>query len=150
MADLRNTRLSSYFRTRLLNGFGMADWDGALIRIYSDNGGAAPQPATPETAVGSAVLLVTPSFGTPAFAAASAVAGVISTTNITQATIGVSGIAKWGRILIASAAQVLMDFEIGAVGDANTDNLELPTTTLTQGVDLDLSSFTFTLPMQGL
>lgn len=143
MADLRNTRLSVYLRTRLLNAIGLADFDGAKIDVMS--GG---QPATPETAITSQVTLATMTMGTPAFGAA--VAGVATANAITGAAAAATGTATWLRIWNAARTQVLLDAEVGASTDANTDNLELPTVSINSGVTVGASSMTLTLPMQGL
>src|SRR5206468_10642027 len=65
--------------------------NGGTIRIYT-----APQPATADTAVTTQTLLASPTFGTPAFAAA--VAG-ISTANAitTEPSASASGVAAWPR-----------------------------------------------------
>ena len=145
MADLRNTRFSVYFRNRLLNAIGLADFDGGLIDIMS-----LAQPATPETAITTQVLLATLTLGTPAFPVGGAAGGVATANAITNGVAGNNGTATWARIWKAGRTQVLMDVSVGASGDANTDNFELPTTTIVAGVSQGASSFTITLPMQGL
>lgn len=145
MADLRNTRLSSYLRTRLLNAQGLVDFNGALIDVMS-----GAQPATPETAIGAQVLLVTMTMNAVGFPVGGAAAGVATANAITAGVAVATGVAAWIRIWNAARTQVLLDAEVGASTDANTDNLELPSTAISSGVSVGTSSMTLTLPMQGL
>lgn len=145
MADLRNTRLSIYLRNRLLNGFGLADFNGATIKFYT-----TAQPATPETALGAQTLLVTDTMANPAFPAAAAAGGVATANAIVSGVAAATGTPTWARITDSGGTNVLCDCEVGASSDANTDNIELPAVSITAGVTVGLSSFTITLPMQGL
>src|SRR5439155_785437 len=67
--------------------------NGGTIRIYT-----APQPATADTAITTQTLLASPTFGSPAFAAA--VAGVSTANAITaDPSASASGTANWARFV---------------------------------------------------
>jgi hypothetical protein len=144
MADLRNTRLSVYLRNRLLDGHGLADFDGALIRVYS-----AAQPATPETAIGAQVKIVTLTMNATGFPAASAAAGVATANPITSGNTIAAGTVTWFRIVDSTGTNVLVDGSVGPSGDGNIYNLTLAAVALLVGVSIGASSLTLTLPMQG-
>lgn len=145
MADLRNTRLSIYLRNQLLNNLGLESFDGGLIRIYT-----TAQPATPETAIAAQTLLVTPTMAVEAFTDGAA-AGGIATAQPTVAGVGVAvGTAAWFRVLDSTGTNVLCDGSVGPSGDGNVYNLTLPSVAITVGMSINTSSFTVTLPMQGL
>lgn len=144
MADSRTTRTALALRGVMLDA-AIAQFAGALIRVYT-----GAQPATPETAA-SGTLLVEMTMGTPAFAA-SATSGNnrLLTANAIAAGVAVAtGVAGWFRIFKADGVTALVDGEVGATGDANTDNMELPTTSINTGVSVGVSGYTYTLPMQG-
>lgn len=144
MADLRNTRLSIFFRNRLLDAIGLEDFDGALIRCYS-----GAQPATPETAIGAQVLLVTMTMNAEGFPDNAAAGGAASANPITAGLVVANGNAAWFRVLNAAGTQVLCDGSIGPSGDGNQYNLTLPTIALVIGVSIGAQSMSITIPMQG-
>jgi hypothetical protein len=119
----------------------LPEFAGAKIRVYS-----GAQPATPETAA-SGVLLVEMTMGTPAFAAPAG--GVLTANAITPAMPVAAGTPGWFRIIKADLSQALVDGEAGLTGDANTDNMELPAA-IVMGVQVGVSAYTYTLPMQGV
>lgn len=142
MADLRSTRTSIYLRNYALDtGSVLSRFPGAKIRVYT-----GAQPATPETAA-TGTLLVELTMGSPAFGAAAS--GVLTATAITPAMPTASGTPGWFRIVDSAAVNTLVDGEAGLSGDANTDNMELPAA-IAVGVQVGISSYTFTLPMQGI
>lgn len=144
MADLRNTRLSVYFRNRLLDGNGLEDFDSGIIRVYT-----TAQPATPETAIGAQVLLVTLTLNVEAFPDNAAALGAAIANAITAGLGVAAGNAAWFRVLTAGGAQVLCDGSVGPTGDGNQYNLTLPTVAVVVGLSIGATSFTLTLPMQG-
>src|SRR5947208_234930 len=74
--------------------------NGGTIRIYT-----APQPATADTAITTQTLLASPTFGSPAFAAA--VAGVSTANAITaDPSASASGTANWARFVTSGGATV--------------------------------------------
>jgi len=144
MADLRNARLSVYFRNRLLDGNGLEDFDGGVIRIYT-----AAQPATPETAIAGQTLLVSPTLNAEAFPDNAAAAGAAIANAITAALAVANGNAAWFRILNAALTQVLCDGSVGPAGDGNLYNLTLPTIAIVAGVSIGAQSMSISIPMQG-
>jgi hypothetical protein len=109
--------------------------NGALLNIYSGT-----QPATPETAVTTQVLLATATLASPAFGAASN--GVITANAISDVTVAATGTAAWFRLLKSDNVTVIMD---GSVGTSGCD-LNLNATALAAGATLSTTSFTFTVP----
>src|SRR5436189_12608 len=95
--------------------------NGGTIRIYT-----APQPAGADVAVTTQTLLASPTFGTPAFAAA--VAGV-STANAvtTDPSASASGTANWARFVTSGGATIYD----GTVGTTGAAHCRLSTLTIT-------------------
>jgi len=145
MADLRNARFSVFFRNSLLNAGGLEDFDGAKVDVMS-----GAQPATPETAIGAQVTLVTLTLNAEAFPDGAAVGGVATANEITSGVAGNTGTAAWARIWNSARTQVLMDISVGSSADADVQNFELPTTSIVSGITYGANAFTLTLPMQGL
>ena len=145
MADNRNTRLSVYLRNRLLDGHGLDDFDGALIRVYS-----AAQPATPETAIGAQVKLVTMTMNANGFPDNAAAAGVTTANPVTSSMVIANGTTTWFRIVNAADTQVLADGSVGPAGDGNTWNLTIASVTLVISQSIGASAMTLTHPLQGL
>lgn len=110
------------------------------LRIYDSTGGTG-QPATPETAVGSQVLLAELRFGATAFAAASggvATANAITSDSAANAT----GTATWFRVLKSDGTTVLFD---GSVGTSGCD-MNFATVSFVLNAVISESSLTYTLP----
>ena len=128
-------RLSTALRNAALDAaFGSAQNSGKL-RIYDGS-----QPAGPGTAVTSQVLLAELTLNATAWAAASG--GSKAANAITGAAAVASGTATWFRIVDSSGATAYAD---GSVGTATSD-LTLPTTTITSGVTVNVTSLTVTVP----
>lgn len=114
--------------------------NGGKLRIYDSTGGTG-QPADPDSAVGSQVLLAELTFGNPAFGAA--VAGVATANAITgDATADATGTATWFRVVKSDGTTKVFD---GSVGTA-TSNLVLNTVSIVAGATVNVTSLTYTQP----
>ena len=110
--------------------------NSSIIKIYDGT-----QPATPETAVTTQNLLATITLpASPAFGAAAN--GVITANAISPVTIAASGTAAWFRWLKSDGTTAICD---GSVGTSGAD-MNLNSTALSSGAELDTSSMTFTVP----
>jgi hypothetical protein len=110
--------------------------DNGYLRIYDGS-----QPANADTAVGAQTLLAECRFANPASGAA--VAGVITFSTITSDTsINATGTATWFRALKSDGTSAVMD---GSVGTSAAD-LVLNSVALQVGAQLDITSFTHTIP----
>lgn len=105
------------------------------IKLYSGT-----QPANANTALSGNTLLATFTLDDPSFGSASG--GVITMAGVPRSTTGVAaGTATWFRLETSAAATVLD----GDVGTASA-TLILNTTTISVGVDVDITAGTFTVP----
>lgn len=105
------------------------------LRIYDGT-----QPAGPDTAVSTQVLLAELTFSDPAFGAASN--GVATASAITaDASANATGTASWFRALDSNNVAV---FD-GSVGTATSD-LVLNSTAIQSGAEVSISSLTYTAP----
>jgi hypothetical protein len=110
--------------------------DNGYIRIYSGT-----QPATADTALSGNTLLAELRFANPASGAA--VAGVITWSTITSDTSAdATGTATFYRALKSDGTSVVMD---GSVGTSGAD-LNLNSTAIQSGAQVDITSFTHTIP----
>ena len=111
--------------------------NGGTIRIYT-----APQPATADTAVTTQTLLASPTFGTPAFAAA--VAGVATANAITaDGDAAASGTANWARFVTSGGATIYD----GTVGTTPAAHCRLPSTTITIHGTVSVTSARYQSPV---
>lgn len=125
----RNAQLDA-MRTRLNTGY---------LRIYDGT-----QPADPDTAITTQVLLAELRLNATAFAAASG--GVITANAITSDTdADATGTATWYRCFQSDGTTAEID---GSVGTA-ASNLVMASTSIVQHAVVSVSAFTHTLPMQG-
>ena len=108
-------------------------FNGGFIKIYDGT-----QPATGDTSITTQNLLVTLTFGNPAFGAA--VAGVITANAITSGTAGASGTATWARLTKSDGTAV----QDGSVDTASA-NIVLNSTAISSGASVSCSSLTITL-----
>jgi len=98
------------------------------------------QAATADTAVGAQVLLAELTFGNPAFGASAA--GVATANAITKdSAANATGTAAWFRVLQSDDSKM---FD-GSVGTAGCD-LNLNSTAIQINAEVEVSSFTFTVP----
>jgi hypothetical protein len=121
----RNTMIDAF--AALLNSGRIDIYDGS-------------QPATPETAITSQVLLARCVFGSAAFAAASsasAAANAITPDSDADAT----GTASWARIT-TSGATAEMDVTVTATGGGG--NIEMNTVSIQQHAQVSITAFTLT------
>lgn len=109
--------------------------NGGTINLYSGT-----QPVNANTALSGNTLLVSFTFGSPAFG--SAVAGVITANAIASATAIATGTATFARIQ-QSNGTVLMDTTVGLAGSGSGINLN--STTIVDGSLIPLNSFTHTV-----
>lgn len=128
-------RLSTTLRNAALDAAFTSAQNSGKLRIYDGS-----QPAGPGTAVTSQTLLAELTLNATAWAAASG--GSKSANAITGAAAVASGTATWFRITDSSGATAYAD---GSVGTATSD-LILPTTTITSGVTVNVTSLTVTVP----
>lgn len=117
--------------------------NGGTLKIY-----AGSQPTDANTAAGAQTLLATLALSATAFAASSASGSagskiVTATANsITGDTSAdATGTAAWFRVLKSDGTSVCWD---GSVGTSGCD-LNLATTSIVAGEEVDVSSFTITL-----
>lgn len=120
----------------MLNAFG-ALFNSGTMKVYTGS-----QPATDGSATGT--LLVTMTFGSTAFATATASGsgGSMSANSITSGTAGNSGTAGWFAMCNSSAAIV----STGTCGATSGFDLNFDSTTITSGANVACSSFAVTQP----
>lgn len=117
-----------------------AGFGGATMRIYSNS---TSQPENSDTALdGAAVVLATLTLPDVEDNTVSS-AGVITFGAIAAVLGAATGIASYFRIT-ASDGGVLLDGNIGL--SADTPDLVVDRTTITQGEDVTISAFTYTIP----
>jgi hypothetical protein len=132
-----NLKYSALLRNAKLDAITTQIGTSALIRIYDSTG--TGQPATPETAVTTQVLLAELTGNAGAFAAAAA-AGVLTANAITSdSSANNTGVATWFRIL-TSGATAKID---GTVGTSGTDMI-INNTSINAGQVVSCSSLTIT------
>ena len=106
------------------------------IRIYSGT-----QPAGPDTAITSQVLLAEFTAADPAFTAGATGVQTLDTTPALTTTGAAAGTASWFRVVDSTGAAVVD----GSVGTSGTDAI-INTTTISVGLNLTLTSGSLTLP----
>lgn len=131
--------LNTQCSTELVNAGADAEaalFNNGYLRIYS-----GAQPATANTALSGNTLLAELRFNATAFGAA--VDGVLTANAFTaDSAADASGTATFFRAFKSDGTSVLMD---GSVGTASA-NLILPTTSISAGQTVSVSSMTHTLP----
>jgi hypothetical protein len=111
------------------------EFNDGYIRIYDGT-----RPATPATAVSTQVLLAELRYPNPA--AASVTNGVITFDTIVKDTAAnATGTATWARLLKSDGSTVIADVSV----DTSDANIVLSTTSIVTGVEVDITSFTFTV-----
>jgi hypothetical protein len=118
--------------------------NSGTIKIYDGT-----QAADANTAVGAQTLLATLTFGATAFGSSAATgstptrkATATANTITGDTSADATGTATWFRILKSNGTTVVMD---GSVGTSGCD-LNLATTSLVAGVDVEITSFTLSQP----
>jgi len=130
-------RLSTALRNAGLDAMFTSAQNSGKIRVYD-----GLQPAGPDTAITTQTLLAELTLNATAWAAAAS--GSKAANAITGAAAIASGTATWFRITNAAGSTAYADGTVGATG--STSNLELPTTTITAGVTVNVTSFTLSIP----
>jgi len=106
--------------------------NAGVLRIYDGT-----QPASPDTAITSQVLLSSHTCGSPfAPASSSAHPSVLTANAIGSATAGNTGTAAWFRI-VTSGATAVVD---GTAGVGSTFDLNLNSTSITSGQNVAINS----------
>lgn len=103
------------------------------------------QPATADTALSGQVALATFQLANPAFAAAANGVATLDTTPTLTTTGDATGTATWFRLYDAdgvAGADAILD---GAVATSGAQ-LNLNTTSISTGVNVEITSGTFTMP----
>lgn len=110
--------------------------NGGNVRLYD-----GARPATADTAITTQVLLASPTFANPAFAAA--VSGVATANAVVSDTdAAASGTTTWFRAVTSGAASVCD----GSVGTADADCI-LSSLTITAHGTVAISSVTYRQPL---
>ena len=112
--------------------------NGGHVTIYDSTG--TGQPATPDVAITSQVLLATVTLGSPAFGAASA--GIATANAITSGTAVATGTAAWWRAFKSDGTTAELD---GSVGTSAADMI-IATTSIVSGATVSVSSLTVGMP----
>ena len=110
--------------------------NGGTVRIYT-----APRPATADTAISTQVLLASPTFANPAFAAA--VSGVATANSVvSDSDAAASGTAAFFRA-VTNLGATICD---GSVGTADADCI-LSSLAITAHGTVSISSVTYRQPL---
>lgn len=131
----KNSQVSNVGVNAEADAFG-ALFNSGYLRIY-----AGSQPANADTALTAQTLLAELRFNTTAFPAASG--GVLTANAITSGVASASGTAAFFRCLKSDGTTVLLDGTCDI--SANSPNITLPTTTITAGVTVSITSFVHTV-----
>lgn len=127
--------LSTTCRNNMLDAITTSVGNGGKLKIYDGT-----KPAGPGTAITTQVLLAELTCGTPF--AGSASSGVLTLSAITSATASASSSATWFRITTSGGSTGVIDGSVTATGGGG--DLTFPTTTVTSGITVSISSATFT------
>lgn len=128
-----NPKYAVTLKNARLDAISTALGTSALLKIYDGS-----QPANPDTAITSQVLLATLTCNASQFAP-SASSGVLTASDITSANAAASGTAAWFR-LTTSGGTAKVD---GTVGTSGTDAI-INNTTITSGQGVSCTSLTIT------
>lgn len=111
--------------------------NAGFLRIYD-----GAQPATPETAISTQVMLAQLGLNATAFAAAASASK--SANAITSGTAAATGTAAWGALVLSSGTIRVLDFEVGTSGA----NLNLNSVGISAGATVACSAFTISQAIQ--
>lgn len=128
-----NPKYAVTLKNARLDAISTALGTSALLKIYDGS-----QPANPDTAITSQVLLVTLTCNASAFAAAAS-SGVLTANAISSANAGNSGTAAWFR-LTTSGGTAKVD---GTVGTSGTDAI-INNASITSGQSVSCTALTIT------
>jgi hypothetical protein len=135
-----NTRLSTQGRDVQLNAYG-PEFDNGYFRLYD-----GLQPATPNTAVTTQVMLSELRFAADAFPVVSGGGPLLANPMVDDASADATGQATWARCLKADGTTVLMDM---SVGEGASFNVNINSDAIQEGAAVSIISFQHSLPMQG-
>jgi len=125
-------------RDLMLDAITTAIGTSGVIDIY-----AGAKPSTPDTAIGAQVKLGRLTFSAAAAPAASGTGHVWTASAITQdSAADETGIAAWARVLKSDGTTKVFDCDVSVTGGV----INLVTTSIVQGVPIQIASFTITLP----
>jgi hypothetical protein len=120
-----------------------AKCNSGSLKIYTGS-----QPTDANTAVGAQTLLATLTLSATAFGASSAsgsagskVVTATANTITGDTSADATGTAAWFRVLKSDGTSIVFDGSVGASGA----DLNLATTSITAGEEVDVTSFTITL-----
>lgn len=130
-----NFKLSILACNEILDGY-KASYNSGKLRIYDGT-----QPANPDTAITSQVLLAELTFNATAFQAAGS--RQIVANAITGATAGNTGTATWFRITKSNGTTVMAD---GTVGTSGAD-INFNSVAIQNGATVNVTAFTITQPV---
>ena len=131
----KNTQVSNVGVNAEADAFS-ALFNNGYLRIYSGT-----QPASADTAISTQTLLAELRFNATAFGSASG--GILTANAVTSGVASASGTASFFRCLKSDGTTVLLDGTCDI--SANSPNLTLPTTTVTAGVTVSVTSFVHTV-----
>lgn len=132
-------RQSVSIRNGCLSAFNTALADG-YIRIYDGS-----QPATPEAAITTQVLLAELRFGNPAFGAPSG--GSMTANAITaDSSANATGTAAWARLLGSDGTTVVCDCTVTATGGGG--DIQMNSISIQSSAQVSITSATLTEPME--
>lgn len=128
-----NPKYAVTLKNARLDAISTALGTSALLKIYDGS-----QPANPDTAITSQVLLATLTCNASAFAGAAS-SGVLTANAISSANAGNTGTASWFR-LTTSGGTAKVD---GTVGTSGTDAI-INNASITSGQSISCTSLTIT------
>lgn len=111
------------------------DFNNGYLRIYDGS-----QPANPDTAITTQVLLAELRFNATAFGAAAS-GQIVANAITSDSSANASGTASWFRAFANDGTTAIVD---GTVGTSGTD-LVIDNTTIASGVTVSCSSFTISI-----
>ena len=109
--------------------------NAGILRFYD-----GAQPATPQTAISTQVLLGAITLANPAFAAPSS--GVVTANAATPGSASTAGVATWYRQFQSDGTTVVRDGDISL--PAGAAECKLQNTNLQPGQPITLTSYTYT------
>jgi hypothetical protein len=130
----KDTRITNAVRTLQALAIDQ-EFDSGYLRIYSGT-----RPAGPSTAITSQTLLAELRFASTAVASESN--GVLTFAALTPEDSALAtDTATWARCLKSDGSTAICDIEVGTSGA----NLNLSTTSITAGVEVDVTAFSLTV-----
>jgi hypothetical protein len=132
-----NTRISVAAENAAVNAITALIGASGFLDIYDGT-----QPTNPDTALGAQVKLARLALSATAFA--SAAAGSAAANTITSGTALATGTATWATFVTSGGTRVF-DVSVGTSGA----NINLNSVAIQTGATVSVTSFSFSVPMQG-